>query len=268
MRERAERILRIVCYALAALLLYQVARDVIRSNPLAGARIPELPTLAGDTNAPAAPATNAAPRDVAKKGTNAANAEIAKAGTNAPPIAPAKAETNAAAPVVAVAPIVVPDASGETPKPPKPPVSSEKGGTNLVAEKSSTKADTNAVARPPSRPRPDMAAMGGPSGPGKKPAELSPAVKARVDRIYDSELFGQVMRPLPMALLGIAGNTAFLRSASGQTGLVKEGEKVGELKLLKIGINRVLVEQEGEKKELMIFSGYGGESLLPKEGAK
>jgi hypothetical protein len=58
---------------------------------------------------------------------------------------------------------------------------------------------------------------------------------------------------------------AFLRTANGQTGLVKEGDSLGDLKLLRIGINRVLVEQDGQKKELMIFSGYGGESLLPKQ---
>jgi hypothetical protein len=152
----------------------------------------------------------------------------------------------------------------------------EKGGTNLAMENVSAKNGTNAAARAANRPgpgsgsRPDMAmmGMGGPSGPGKKPVELSPAVKARVDRIYDSEAFGPVMRPQPMALLGIAGNMAILRSASGQSGCVKEGDQVGELKLLKIGINRVLVEQDGEKKELMIFSGYGGEPLLPKEGSK
>ncbi len=67
-----------------------------------------------------------------------------------------------------------------------------------------------------------------------------------------------------MALLGIAGNIAFLRASNGQTGLVKEGDSLGDLKLLRIGINRVLVEAEGQKKELMIYSGLGGESLLPK----
>jgi hypothetical protein len=101
---------------------------------------------------------------------------------------------------------------------------------------------------------------------GRTPApELPPEIKARVDRIYESEMFGQIMRPLPMALMGIAGNAAFLRSPSGQTGLVKEGDSLGEIKLLRIGINRVLVEQDGQKKELMIFEGYGGESLMPKE---
>jgi hypothetical protein len=99
---------------------------------------------------------------------------------------------------------------------------------------------------------------------GAKPAELPPGIQARVDRITDSEILGPVIRPLPMALLGIGGNTAFLRAPSGQTGLVKEGEEVGGIKLLRIGINRVLIEQDGQKKELTMFSGYGGESLLPK----
>ena len=64
--------------------------------------------------------------------------------------------------------------------------------------------------------------------------------------------------------MGIAGQSAFLRAPSGQTGLVKEGEDLGDIKLLRIGTNRVLVEQDGKKQELMIFSGLGGESLLPK----
>jgi len=100
---------------------------------------------------------------------------------------------------------------------------------------------------------------------GGKPADLPPEIKARVDRIYESELFGMVMHPVPMGLLGIAGNSAILRSPSGQTGLVKEGDSLGELKLLRIGTNRVLVEQDGKKSELMIFDGYGGESLMPKD---
>ncbi len=85
-----------------------------------------------------------------------------------------------------------------------------------------------------------------------------------MDKIVDSEIFAPVMHPLPMGLLGIAGDTAFLRTASGQTGLVKEGDSLGEIKLLRIGINRVLMEQDGQKKELTIFDGYGGDSLLPK----
>ena len=135
-------------------------------------------------------------------------------------------------------------------------------GTNSSA-KSKTKGIHSAA--------PSAMAMGGmnfgPAGMrGGGPApELPPEIKARVIRIYESELFGQVMHPMPMALMGIAGNTAFLRAPSGQTGLVKEGDSLGEIKLLRIGINRVLVEENGEKKELMIFNGYGGESLLTKE---
>jgi hypothetical protein len=105
------------------------------------------------------------------------------------------------------------------------------------------------------------------SRPGKPSAqrELPPQVKARIDKIIDTELLGPVPRPVPMALLGIAGNSAMLRSTNGQQGLIKIGEEIGGLKLVKIGVNRVLVEQNGQQSELMIFSGFGGESLLSKE---
>lgn len=96
-------------------------------------------------------------------------------------------------------------------------------------------------------------------------SDLPPAVQARVDRIVQSEVLGAVVRPLPMALLGIAGKDAFVRGADGQTGLVREGEEFGALKVLRIGTNRVLVEHEGQKKELILFSGFGSETLLPKE---
>ena len=96
-------------------------------------------------------------------------------------------------------------------------------------------------------------------------SDLPPAVQARVDKIVQSEVLGAVVRPLPMALLGIAGKDAFIRGADGQTGLVREGEEFGTLKVLRIGTNRVLVEYEGQKKELILFSGFGSETLLPKE---
>jgi hypothetical protein len=138
------------------------------------------------------------------------------------------------------------------------------GGTNLSGSTTSMTSRAGATNSGPSQmPR---AGMPSPSRsvPGRAP-ELAPDIKARVDKIYQSELFGQIVRPQPMALLGIAGQSAFLRSPSGQTGLVKEGDSLGEIKLVRIGTNRVLVEQDGQKKELMIFEGFGGESLLPKE---
>jgi hypothetical protein len=44
--------------------------------------------------------------------------------------------------------------------------------------------------------------------------------------------------------------------------LIKEGDSIGGVKLLKVGINRVLVEEDGKPKELMIFAGFGGETLM------
>jgi hypothetical protein len=104
---------------------------------------------------------------------------------------------------------------------------------------------------------------GMPGGRPGKPVELPPKVKASVDFIVNSELLGPVPRPLPMALLGIAGKDVFFRAPNGQTGLLSEGGEMGGVKLLQIGTNRILIEHEGQKKELLLFSGYGGDSLMP-----
>lgn len=101
-------------------------------------------------------------------------------------------------------------------------------------------------------------------GSPRAPSPLSPLVEARIDRIVTSELLAPVFHPPPMALLGIAGHDAFLRTPNGQMTLLREGAEADGLKLLRIGTNRVLVEHANEKKELMIFEGMGGESLLAK----
>ena len=105
-----------------------------------------------------------------------------------------------------------------------------------------------------------------PRNESQKPAtNLPPAISARIDRVTQSEILGPIIRPLPMALLGIAGQDAFLRAPNGQTGLLKEGEELAGVKLLRIGTNRVLIEHEGQQKELSVFSGFGSETLLPKQ---
>ena len=111
---------------------------------------------------------------------------------------------------------------------------------------------------------PEPASTNEPAGP---PA-LPPIVQARVARITESEILGRVMRPPPMAVLGIAGQDVLLRAPNGQTGLIRVGEELGGVKLLRIGTNRILIEHESEKKELTIFQGFGGETLLSqgKEG--
>jgi hypothetical protein len=119
------------------------------------------------------------------------------------------------------------------------------------AEPDTAPAEKNAGRAPPGRPQ--------------AAPQLSPEIQAHVAYIQASEIFGPVPRPLPMALLGIAGRDAILRTANGQTGLLREGEELGGIKLLRIGTNRVLIEEQGEQKELMLFSGFGGESLVPND---
>lgn len=95
----------------------------------------------------------------------------------------------------------------------------------------------------------------------KLPAEVT----ARVDAVYKSEIFGPVPRPLPMAVMGLIGDNVILRTPTGQEKLMGIGDEAGGVKILEIGINRVLIEQEGKQKELTLHRGYGSESLLSKE---
>jgi hypothetical protein len=281
MLERLEPVLKAICLALAALVLFQVARLVVRNDPLAHLNIPALPTLPPDTNAPVGgTGTNspAAP-GLVKAGTNTAHPgvqivgvatnapvgrESATTGTNVPLSVSAQQGTNPPSPAVAA---IIDTNSSTNPR-------SGTKETNIVTRPGSTQSNVSATLSGTPRPGgsagmpPEMAMMGmGPFGrPGAMAApELPLPIRARIYRITDSEILGPIMRPLPMALLGIAGNIAFLRAANGQTGLVKEGDSLGGLKLIRIGINRVLVEDDGQQKELTIFSGYGSESLLPKQ---
>src|SRR5690606_24149798 len=102
--------------------------------------------------------------------------------------------------------------------------------------------------------------------PGQGAPPLPAALQARIDKITQSGLLGPVIRPPPMALLGIVGRDVLLRAPDGQSGLVREGGELGGVQLLRIGTNRVLVRENGVEKELLIFGGLGGESLLSQKG--
>lgn len=267
MLERSERTLRIACVCLAALLLYQFARLVVQRDPLANLTIPALPSLppSADAQAAGVPTNSVSRPSSSRSGTNSlAGQESGKQETSV--ISSAKTGTNLA--TGQSLPMSETNAlAGQEP---------EKRGSNAISAEDLA---TPGMASIPRSGRlaggmrtgspAEMAMMGmnpmSRGGPGLRGSPLPPAIQARVNRIIDSELLAPVIRPLPMALLGIAGKDVFLRAPNGQTSLVKEGGEVGGVKLLRIGINRVLVEEDGQKKELTIFSGLGGESLLPKE---
>jgi hypothetical protein len=244
MFERFERPLKIICAALGVLLAWQVGSLLLGGDPLTNLKIPALPTLAEATNAPAksdAKDTNAAMATNA--GTNGTNAAI---GTNAVNGTNLLKGTNMVA------------------------------GTNTVTGTNLAAISTNIAAKskhpgarktgPPGMSPEIMAQMmgGGRRGGGMKKAQLPPELQARVDRIIDSEIFGPNPHPMPMVLLGIADQLAFIQATNGQTDGVKVGGELAGIKLLRIGINRVLVEVGGEKQELTLFDGIGSESLMPK----
>jgi hypothetical protein len=277
MRERADQILKIACFGLAVLLLVELIHVSVRLNPLRGVTMPEVPSLPADANAPKV--AKVASKGPVPAGTNSpatgkaskTNASLALADTNVVSRPNSKKSESNSAPVRVV---TAPDPMSSSTSNILAAVTTDTNllatnvlaGTNVARVGPANTNKTNSIIAKSSGIKkagpmlpPMMMGMG-----GGKASSLAPEIQARVDRVTDSEILAPVVHPMPMALLGIAGNVAFLRSPSGQTGLVKEGDDLGEIKLLHIGTNRVLIEQDGQKKELMIFSGFGGESLLSK----
>ena len=213
---------------LAGLVCYQIARLITHKNPLDDLKIPAS-AFAG-TSQPAAQT----------KSTNSATAKP----TNSVSTQPTNSTTNIVA--------------GQTTN------SAVRAATNIVsleATNASSRRTTSSSSR-----RSSSSAPGAPTA--SKDPNISPAVQARIEKVVQSEILGAIVRPLPMALLGIAGKDAFIRAPNGQTGLAREGEEFGGLKVLRIDINRVLVEHEGQQKELMLFQGFGSETLLPRGDKK
>src|SRR6185295_16762233 len=87
------------------------------------------------------------------------------------------------------------------------------GGTNLAAASPRTNLTNSAIAKASAARPPNAVTTALPGGAaGRKPAALPPEIQARVDRVYESEIFAPIAHPMPMALLGIAGKAAFLRA--------------------------------------------------------
>jgi hypothetical protein len=237
--------------------------------------VPELPVLAAVTNGPTGPTgqtkTNKPPALALTQTNNAvtnltvrleAEQPATNMATNAPIHATAMV-TNSTA-TNAVTNVLAKADTNSTPATNTAAVTTNSvhSASNVLAAATAGGTNTASDAKPKKK---RGGASPGDAVSGKGGADLPPAMQARIGKITDSEILGPVVRPLPMALLGIAGNIAFLRSDSGQTGLIKEGDTLDDLKLLRIGVNRVLIEQAGQKKELTIFSGYGSDSLLPND---
>lgn len=288
MHNRLALLFKGLCLLFGALMLVQLSRLAVWQNPLAGTVIPKVPAAAS-TNAPAenSQANSAASENasmVNSTSTNRANAIPTNAlttATNIPSptnlITTNLATAKASATNVGVTTGVSSSTNLSGPKSATNANSREMAGNS--ATNSPASSDTNAAhgsiaarnsrpnTAPPGVPPPPSARASMPSGrgmPGGMDMGLPLMVQARIEQIIKSEILGMIMRPPPMALLGIAGKDVLFRSPTGQTGLMRVGEEMGGVKLLQIGSNRILIEQDGQKKELTIFEGLGGESLMPK----
>ncbi|MBN2490882.1 MAG: hypothetical protein JXQ29_08540 [Planctomycetes bacterium] len=103
------------------------------------------------------------------------------------------------------------------------------------------------------------AGAGGEAGANELPHAFGP--------IAERQLFGAAAPPTahPVVLEGIAHDWVFLRSPRGRAGLVRVGESLDGVKVLELGWNRVVVEVEGERKELVMHQGLGGGAPRPPE---
>lgn len=246
MPSRLERTLRALAYGLAAILLVQLVLLAVRRNPLAGLEVPTPPRWSPEpANPPGETASKAAPKTM-----NAVvEATPQLEGTNRAGVTNLVGATNLS-------------------------LAANTTNTTNATDTAHPIAQTNAPSETqPAAPANPMAAMPAPGAPGpfpggpgplpkRPPPPLSPVTQRRIDRITSSEMLAPVFRPPPMALLGIAGHHAFIRTPSGQSALLREGGESDGIKLLRLGTNRVLIEQAGEKKELIIFDGFGSPSLL------
>jgi len=241
--DRFERAIKFACIGLGVLLGCRVVAAIFTMTSLSGLTIPPLPTLAA--------ATNEAPKNIVVATNGPAAKTNAVAVTNTLPGTNAIARTNSIRVTNALA--------GTNPSAATNPLA----GTNGASQGKNSAGIQTAQAGAPTPRRGGRGRRGGMFG-GAPPVQLPPEAQARVDRIIESEVFGALMHT-QLALLGVAGDQAFIQATNGMSGPIAVGGDMGGVKLLRIGINRVLVDDGGEKKELTVFDGVGGESLMPKE---
>ncbi len=269
MPKNLGQILRVICLGLAVALVGEVVVMILHLNPLGHLATPAPPRWQSSDDAP--PVTNQVAKLTPPPSTNRASTNLVS--TNLP--SAAIAGTNGTRTHVTGIGGLITNVLGTnfvgTNTLGTNLIATQAGGTNLVQTQLTNVSSAPASMPPPmGMPMGMGMSMGGPPfmrgpGGGRPPRPLSALIQARIDRITQSELLAPIIRPPPMALLGIAGRDAFIRTPSGQSTLLREGGESDGIKLLRLGTNRVLIEQAGEKKELTIFSGFGSESLLPKK---
>src|SRR6185369_12704345 len=198
MLKRSELAPRIVCAAVAALVIYRLALFVVHINPLYHVNIPALPSLSAaaagtGTNSASAPAksgSNAVPHALASKGTNGAvqTTNVAFRSTNM--VGRATNAIAQATNVVALNTNTVAQGTNVITQ-----------ATNLVAHTTnSTGKVTNSSPEllagksgPNAGRSPELSRMGmmpprGVPGMAKPGPELPPEIQARLDRVIDSEI--------------------------------------------------------------------------------
>ena len=99
----------------------------------------------------------------------------------------------------------------------------------------------------------------------QKEALSSDQVATSIKIMKKSGLFGSPPKPRQSVLIGIVGDMAIIQTGSGGSKTMSIGETYQNVKLLKLDINRALIEENGKTRELTLHSGIGSESLMQKK---
>ena len=269
MPKNLGQILRVLCLGLAVALVGEVVVMILHLNPLGQMATPTPPRWQSSDDAP--PVTNQVAKLTPPPSTNSASTHSVSTSLPSTAIVGTNVTRTNLTGIGGLTTNVLGTNFVGTNSLETNLIAIQVGGTNLVQTHMPSVSSAPSTMPPPMGMSMGMGMpMGGPpfmrgAGGGRPPRPLSALIQARIDRITQSELLAPIIRPPPMALLGIAGRDAFIRTPSGQSTLLREGGESDGIKLLRLGTNRVLIEQAGEKKELTIFSGFGSESLLPKK---
>ena len=106
--------------------------------------------------------------------------------------------------------------------------------------------------------------------------ETEPTLRPVVAKVAESSLFGVAPPPPPPSpnqppkakapkLQGIAADFAILEIPGRGVHMIRLGDEEEGVKVLKLALNRVLIEVDGVKHELTIYSGFGSDPLLKPE---
>jgi hypothetical protein len=244
-RERIDLALKAACLVLAAVLVAGIYRAVSEASRLGGldAGIAAIAPADVPSREPGGPGPVPTPVDAAPPEKGATPPEARDASPPPPAGEAVKADAGPPAPP--------PGSAKETAAGPKSEGSPPAGTVPSTTYSGGSGKDAEG--------KEDAGKLEGKGAPDPFPS--------RYKIIGASRIFGAPppRRENRPGIVGIAGDRALILLPSGKVEFLAEGGEAEGVKVLRIAVNRVLVEHRGTQSELTLFSGLGSSPLLPSE---